>query len=276
MKQTLYISDLDGTLLNKQKLITPNTTEVLNKFMAKGGAFSVATARTPATVESLLASLHMNTPVVVMNGAALYNLETHHYIDVAYIAPEIVEVALERLGRLVEEGFIYTIVDHKLVVYYKHLEQPARKRFYMERKDTGHKQFVSTPLQDCNDVAYFVFMDQKEKIQPIYECLASVEGLALVMYKDIYEEETYILEVYSHEATKANGITKLKALYGYEDVICFGDNLNDLSMFESATQAYAVENALEEVKNAATAVIGSNEADGVAEFIKTQMSKEAL
>jgi hydroxymethylpyrimidine pyrophosphatase-like HAD family hydrolase len=55
--------------------------------------------------------------------------------------------------------------------------------------------------------------------------------------------------------------------YGFEKVVAFGDNLNDLPLFEASDEAYAVENAKEDVKKHATAVIGRNTEDAVAEFL---------
>ncbi len=93
------------------------------------------------------------------------------------------------------------------------------------------------------------------------------------MYQDIYCENSYLLEVYSERATKANGIKKLKAKGHFDKVIVFGDQLNDQNMFQMADEAYAVENAVEEIKQYATGIIGTNNEDSVAKFID-HLSKE--
>ncbi len=103
--------------------------------------------------------------------------------------------------------------------------------------------------------------------------LLGIQGLDMVMYKDIYDEEAYLLEVYSDKATKAKGLEKLKRMKGFDEIICFGDHLNDLNMFKLADEAYAVANAVEEVKEGATEVIGDNESDSVARFIKKHYKK---
>ena len=54
----------------------------------------------------------------------------------------------------------------------------------------------------------------------------------------------------------------------YDKVICFGDNVNDIPMFELADESYATSNAADEIKKIATDVIGSCEEEGVAEFLK--------
>ena len=66
----------------------------------------------------------------------------------------------------------------------------------------------------------------------------------------------------------------MKERLGYERLVVFGDGLNDIPMFRMADEAYAVSNALDELKQFATDVIGSNEENAVAEFLKRQMGSE--
>ncbi len=104
------------------------------------------------------------------------------------------------------------------------------------------------------------------KIKKIAKEIESIEGITVNYYKDVYED-CYFLEAYSSEASKANGIKYLSKYIDYSKVICFGDNLNDIPMFELANESYATQNAAEEIKKIATDVIGSCEEDGVAEFL---------
>ena len=87
-------------------------------------------------------------------------------------------------------------------------------------------------------------------------------------YEDIYEKGAYFLEIYSSEASKANAIKSLSHLRKDDKIICFGDNINDIPMFQVADEGYAVDNAVRELKNIATAVIDSNNEDAVAKFIE--------
>lgn len=84
--------------------------------------------------------------------------------------------------------------------------------------------------------------------------------------RDIYSDAQW-LEIMPRAASKANAIRQLKEGWGFDKVVVFGDGINDLDMFEMADEAYAVENAAPELKEKATAVIGSNGEDGVARFL---------
>ena len=74
-------------------------------------------------------------------------------------------------------------------------------------------------------------------------------------------------------ATKSNAIKKLKKMWGCTKVISFGDAVNDIPMFEIADEAYAVSNALPELKEHATGIIGCNEEDAVANYLKERMGE---
>lgn len=269
MKKTIYISDLDGTLLNSDKCIPKTAKALLNKLIEKRDIhFSIATARTAGTVSEILKDVKLKTPAILMNGAVLYDLEKHAYIDVAYINEAASQKVQALLAEDLKEGFIYTIENEKLVAYYNDLTYGPRNNFYQERRNLEHKKFVKGSPMPNQRVVYFVFIDTKERIEAIYNQIQEISGIAGVMYQEVYDDTAYVLDVYSDQATKANGIKKLKQMGGYEKVVCFGDNLNDLPMFEISDEAYAVENAVMQVKEKADQVIGSCEIGSVPQFIE--------
>ena len=69
-------------------------------------------------------------------------------------------------------------------------------------------------------------------------------------------------------ASKGGAVTQLKQDLGVSRVICFGDSDNDLSMFSVAEESYAPSNARDEVRAAATAVIGHHDEDGISHFLR--------
>ncbi|MBT8058847.1 MAG: HAD family hydrolase, partial [Gammaproteobacteria bacterium] len=80
------------------------------------------------------------------------------------------------------------------------------------------------------------------------------------------------LDVHHSDASKGGAIRLMKDLLGVERVVCFGDNDNDLSMFEIADESYAPSNATDEIKAAATAVIGHHDDEGVARFLRERFA----
>ena len=86
------------------------------------------------------------------------------------------------------------------------------------------------------------------------------------------ESNVHWVDIHHSEGSKGAAVLQLKKDLGARNVVCFGDSDNDLSMFETADEAYAPENSLAEVKAAATGVIGHHDEDGIARFLRERFS----
>lgn len=117
---------------------------------------------------------------------------------------------------------------------------------------------------------YFTTIGTKEELWKAYEELG--KKYRSICSKDTYSED-YWLEVMPQYATKADAILKLKKLLGFEKVVVFGDAANDIPMFEIADECYAMANAVSELKNIATGIIGNNNEDGVAMWLAENYHK---
>ena len=267
----LFVTDLDGTLINKDRQVTKKSEEIINELIKSGMNFTVATARTPATAVEILQNLDLKLPVALMNGVLIYDTKELKYIDIKDINIESTYKILDIFEKYNKNPLVYGIVDNHLWVYHKEFEHAYEYNFYKERADKELKTFVKISNYKesvlKSSIINFVAFDEYEKIKSIAEEIEKIEGINVNYYKDVYED-CYFLEAYSSEACKANGIKYLSKYINYKNVICFGDNLNDIPMFELANEAYATANATEEVKKIATGVIGSCEEEGVAEFLK--------
>ncbi|MBQ8883195.1 MAG: HAD hydrolase family protein, partial [Oscillospiraceae bacterium] len=118
---------------------------------------------------------------------------------------------------------------------------------------------------------YYSGSHKEEFLRPISEKVKKLEGFSIEYYRDIYNTDFWYLEVCSENASKYNSALKVKKEYGFEKIVAFGDNLNDLPLFKASDECYAVMNAKDEVKAKANGVIPSNNDDGVATFIQLTM-----
>lgn len=272
----LYVSDLDGTLLNKDKIITEESKNFLNKAIDNNVLFTIATARTPATVVDILDGVNLKIPAVMMNGVIVYDINEKRYVDIKKLDNEIVEKVLKIFDYNNIGSFVYTIKNDHLYVYYKDFKNLQEEDFYNERCNRKQKTFKKVDkfchAINGDDVINFIIFDTYDNIKIVYDQIKEIKNLNVDFYKDIYgEDDSYYLEAYSSSASKANGIEFLGKYIGNVDIICFGDNLNDIPMFKIADTAIAVNNASDQLKEIATEVIGSNNEDSVAKYI---ISKE--
>lgn len=274
--KTLYISDLDGTLLDPAGEITEKTTEIINSLADKGLNFTFATARTIYSAAVIAAGLNISTPCILMNGVCLYDLKKQKYVSIESVSKKLSERVFSIFEEHGAEYFMFRICGEKLTTYYTELTERVMAGFAEDRQKNYGKPFIQCcDMRDVTDgeAVYFTAMSGYDKLLPVRNAVIETEGLDCAFYEDTYTRKWY-LEVFSSGASKANGIKKLREIYGYDRVLCFGDNLNDLSMFEQSDVGIAVANAKDEVKAAADIVIGSNDRDGVAEYLIQNFREE--
>ncbi|NMP38372.1 MAG: HAD-IIB family hydrolase [Clostridiales bacterium] len=268
--KTLYISDLDGTLLNENVEISEFTRKTVNSLCEKGLCFSIATARTAATVGRLLSGMKTGAPAVLMNGACIYDLEKGEYVKTEPISGAALSGLLSAVDSAHLSGFVYTVDDGKLHTYYTDMTNAAAKSFMTERIMKFGKVFTQLDsFSECaeKNVVYYSVVDLKERLLPVYEKLKCVDSLHVEFYPDIYEKNFWFLEAASVRASKFNAVNFLRESCGFDFIVGFGDNLNDLPLFSACDECCAVANAHEQVKSAATRIIGANGEDAVAKYL---------
>ena len=261
--KTLYISDLDGTLMDPTPRVTDRSRAILNGLAEKGMIFAAATARTAATVNVLMDGVRTGAPCILMNGACIYDLPRRHYLRVESYPIETILPILRDAGLA---GFAFSVRDDRLLTCYERVDTEA-SRVYMEDRVTRFgKLFTRVPdLAAMGDICYYSVTDTPERLQPARDALRALPGLRVEYYLDVYHPENYYLEIASDRASKAGALRRIRE--GFDRVVAFGDNYNDLPLFEEADESCAVANARDEVRAAADHVIGANTEDGVALWI---------
>lgn len=271
--KTLYVTDLDGTLLDPSGKVSERSVSLLNEAIRRGAHVTVATARTPATVSGLLEKVNLNVPAIVMTGATLWHPSDHTYEHTCFIEPDVASVLLNKYREAGLPTFMYTLRDNMICIYHSGQLTPAEREFLSQRDHTPFKisfvpEFGESDFPErLDNVLLFYAMQPGEPTERFYKSICGRDDINPIFYYDIFGKETGILEVFSPEASKAEGIRRLAGRYGYDRIVAFGDNVNDLPMLRAADVAVAVGNAIPEVKSSADVVIGRNDEDSVANYI---------
>lgn len=267
--KTLYLSDLDGTLFDNSGKLPDTARRDLNQLIGQGILFSAATARSPVSVMHLLEGLQLNVPLVLLNGVFLYDPVAQKAVSHAAIDRESAEKAIQIYQKHDKNPFLFTFDGDRVRYYYTELRTPEQKDFYRVRSHMQpgcfyHLDTLQVPAGQ--DAIYFTIMDCYDDLKPLRDELEATCRVRTAFYHDTYTKY-WFLEVFSAGAGKKNGALVLKAYTGADRICAFGDNLNDLGLFEAADLRAAVSNAVPELKAAADVVIGSNEENGVVQFI---------
>lgn len=270
--KTLYVTDLDGTLMHNDKTLSDFTVNTLHKLIKQGMLITYATARSFQSAWEITKDIPFTIPVITRNGTVLANQLLKKETDISIFSEKEVNALKNLLTGTIERiGFVTAYFDGNMTKSYCNRELcPGFQKYVDAHANDKRMRAIrdEANLFDGN-VTYVTLIAEKEELQPVYERIQNAGNWECVFQKDTYGDE-YWLEICPPNATKAKAVLKCKKALGCDRIVVFGDSMNDLSMFAVADEACAVENALNEVKATATVVIPSNEKDGVATYLMKQ------
>jgi hydroxymethylpyrimidine pyrophosphatase-like HAD family hydrolase len=215
----------------------------------------------------------LKLPIILNNGSFIYNPISEENLVSNYMENDICENIIDEIVNSDLNPFVHLEVNNENKLYYSGLFNYGEKHFYNVRMEAGDERFKKVKKYDVkNKKIITIFLIGSEvELNNMYDLLKiKYPNFQYHLFIDVYSNY-YWLEINSINATKKNGIKFLRKYLKAENVSCFGDNLNDISMFEECNNCYAVENAHKDLKKLADKVIGSNVDDGVAKFLESRM-----
>ena len=247
-KPTIYLVavDMDGTLLHNDKSISDYTINVLRKIVEKGILLVPASGR---PLNGMKAAVLNNVKgikyAICSNGAMLMDVP-----EEKSICPVAVYGHTDK-GTFRAEGWEKTGLSEK----YPYIR-------FSEGNVKNLGEFLKTSGVNVMKMGAFVLTD--ELAQKLLEKGSPIPGIAFLRTGD------GIIELNSTNASKGNALYILCEKLGIqlENVLAIGDNENDISMLQAAGISVAMENAEDDVKQAAKFVAGHNEEDGAAHFLE--------
>ena len=271
MKKTLYISDLDGTLLNENAALSEYAKKTLNNLISRGLHFTVASGRTTDAAAKLIEDLNVSIPIIAFTGVDVFDVSSNRHIHVHWLSGETARSVVQLLRRHQVTPLIYQLNGNNLVSYYETLAHEPIRAFVENRISRFQSEFCQIGDFDNltpDSTIYFFLTDRYDKLSPVYSTLHKMQGVAISFMKDSYSDDLWMMEVFSDNASKENAVRFLRETYNFERVIGFGDNLNDLPLFAACDIKIAVENASHELKAVADYVCDTNNNDGVVKWLE--------
>ncbi|WP_167957262.1 HAD family hydrolase [Anaerosporobacter faecicola] len=266
--KTLYVTDLDGTLLNTKDCINPRSIAMINSLVDQGMTFTYATARSLVSASVVAKGLSTKIPVIVYNGCRIIQPDSGEVLFSVDFEKEEQEEVKSFLTKQGISPLVYAFINGiERVSWNPQYENEGIRRYLQSRKND--KRFRPVNMEEQlyeGNIFYYTCIGEKEKLLPVYEKFKDNPTYRCTLAQELYREE-YWCEIMPAKATKANAIQILKTMWNCDRVVAFGDAINDIPMFQIADAAYAVENAVEELKRYATGIIADNDHDGVADWL---------
>ncbi len=271
----LIVFDLDGTLLNRDSKISRYTGETLALLTQHNIAYTVATGRALHGSQDILAGHNFKLPQIFKNGAMTWLPHEEAYSHKYCLTPVEIETVLKAFLALDVAPFIYTLEsDNSHRVYHPPPVSDTEKSWLHELSIVrGLPALPLSELPGDAEIANISALGPREAIEAVRDLVGSHEDhLVAYMGVGITSSDISWLDIHHSDGSKGRAVAQLKSDFGIERVVCFGDSDNDLSMFAAADEAYAPDNARDDVKQVATAVIGHHNEDGIARFLRERFN----
>ncbi|MBS4913609.1 MAG: HAD family phosphatase [Veillonella sp.] len=262
----LLAIDLDDTLLRDDNTVSAYTMGVLKEAQKRGFHIVIATGRMYQTAVPVGRKLELgDLPMILFSGGLIQRIESGEIVWERVIEPKIATEILQ----LAKENnwYVQSYVDDVLLI---HHDTDASRHY---EKTTGAKAVavgdeLYTVTKGPNKL---LFIGEPERLELIGHTLHEMYGDKL----EIVRSKVNFLEINSTNSTKGNALHTMAEELGItaDNVVAFGNSENDVSMLKYAGTAIAVANAEDPIKEIADEVCESNENDGVAKWIETNLFK---
>ena len=253
----LIVADLDGTLLKSDKSLDDNIKDVIS---GQDYKFTIASGRSMVLVKNFISELNIDLPYITNNGAEIYQSDAcvkQYSIpdeEVRFILNLVQEFDLECHANA--ENCIYTMGKIDLIL-------PFRKRFEGVLPIVDNASIHEVCANTINKITCI-----DKDLNKVQEFSNKINLYCEHVHCERAEWNAFVMV--NRQASKGKALKNLIELLhiSSEEVIVFGDNYNDVSMFEAVKYSVCMENADKDVKDKTTFICGSNVVNGVSDFIQ--------
>lgn len=270
----IYISDLDGTLLLNAACLSHFTKQRLKSLISTGVNFTVASARSTNSIQRVLRGVPIQLPVIGINGAYISDFKTGKHMVINNMDRPLAFDVYRRIRKHQCMPFVSTSHAAHDCLYYQDLINEGMQWYFNNRKQNLDRRLrhIANLKHSFNGlVVALTVINTYDKIKPLADEMFATyqDQMEMHFFENPYSPPWYWLTIHDKRACKSQAIRYVLEHSGLEldDLVVFGDSLNDVRMFETVKHAIAVENATDHLKEYATEIIGSNETDSVVKYI---------
>ncbi|WP_457746340.1 HAD-IIB family hydrolase [Sulfurimonas sp.] len=269
--KNIYITDLDHTFLRSDLSVSDYTKKIWNSYENKA-ILGIATARTYKKTAQFLEGVHVDAPMILLDGALIATMDKK-IIDTKFINKEMGDIIIDVGAKLGIFPFVLSLVDSELneAFSYSTILNSYQSEIIKRYVNDDHTQVYKNIRAQENNFK-IVYMADEPILEELQREVKKIFGeeLKYILAPEAYMG-CYFLTILHKDADKSHGIKSVSEAVGFDlnRLTVFGDNYNDIGMFELSDVSVAVANAQERVKEKADIVLPhSNDEDGVAHYLE--------
>lgn len=223
-RDTLFVCGLDGVLLTLRDELTPYSHVTLNRLLDDGALITLATMRTPASVREATEGLRFQLPIIVMDGAAMYDLKKKAYLHARTLSGDLARRCREVFEGLEVHCFLNCVLDDVLMIYYGELRNEAERTIHETLRTSPYRNFVAIEHYGGGEVLYLMAIDRTERMEQVMAALRET-GLAEQVKIRFYPSEDYpgysYIKIYARGASRQAMLEELKKELNVEKAVTF-------------------------------------------------------
>ena len=224
-RDTLFVSGVDDILVDRNNKISAFSKIELNRMIEDGMRFTLSTIRTPASVLEPLSDINLKYPIIVMDGAALYDVNKNEYLSVFVISPDTTKELVNILEVNDMYPYINVIIDDTLLIYYKDSPDEMNQELVSSMRSSPYRNYIRREYPCDEKVVYIMMLDTNEKINKIYDMLIMLgydEILRINKYPSNDNKNYSYIRIYNKNACKERMLSYLKNNSEVTNVMTFG------------------------------------------------------
>ncbi len=253
LHNTIFISDLDGTLLTTDKKINKANIDAISDYQFLGGKFTIATGRSHHMIKSFLGDVYYDLPMIVCNGAMIYDPYKSEVLWAEYL-PDIVADIVKDIHFTFE-----TVATEIYTVDSQH---------YLRMNDTEkwHQNLLKLDFEHIDSLYGFnkpivklLFADTPDVIDNLCDYVKKFSGVSFVRSLD------KLLEILPLGISKSSAVKKLQEITCTDNhrVFTAGDYDNDIEMLKASDISFCPSNSKDSVKDVVTVSLNATNDDGM-------------
>lgn len=259
----LVVSDMDGTLLNKEGKISPENEKAIQRARDMGVPFVLCTGRIYSAVRPYAEYLNLKAPVIGCNGAIIKSPASGETLYINEMKSDIVKQVVDIFRKYDHYFHFYdeeTVYAEKRGPLFDYIESMAEKfgdKGIKTKLVDDVKAIIGNPVQVLKMGFNVIDEDISSKI---VEEVKKIKGLTVV------QSAPSLMDIMNEDVSKGNAIKALAKIFDIttDEIMAMGDNDNDMEMIQTAGIGVAMGNAREAVKAVADDIAVHHEEDGVA------------
>ncbi len=262
---SLFVSDLDGTLLTSKNQITYRTKEAIDQFQRNGGMFTIATGRSLIECRNFINNLQIQLPVILCNGAMLYYPHEEEIQVIKTIPKHVADrlhLSIQNITPLVDMLVFSPTQIYSLLISAQKATELAKIGI------------TTTPIQSIAEVEEDIIKLQMIGSAKNAQTLRSFATDSTLRNEcDFVQSHEYYYEVVPKGISKGNALHYLNQILQIptQETAVIGDHCNDISMIKSAGFSATVKNAHLLARQYSSVHVPSNNQEGVAYFIENYL-----